>query len=251
MKGVTNFRDLGGIATADGRRIRPGMLLRAAAPAYAAKAEMEAMAARGVRLICDFRSDGERPNDPSVWARELGIDYFAPNSGRAVGDPLTALMRATVSTEQTHALLHDVYRNLPYAQEHSFRQLFAWIVKGQAPVLYHCASGKDRTGVFSALLMQLLGVPRAAIDTDFERSNEAVEAITADFKQQPRLEPIWTSPFEVWSPLLYTHRAWLDTMFETLAAKHGSVDGYLQDLLDVGPNEQEALRELLLEPATA
>ncbi len=251
MKGVTNFRDLGGIAAADGRRIRPGMLLRAAAPAYTAKAEVEAIAALGVRLICDFRSDSERPNDPAVWARELGIDYFAPNSGRAVGDPLAALMRATVSTEQTHALLHDVYRNLPYDQEHSFRQLFARIVEGQAPVLYHCASGKDRTGVFSALLMRLLGIPRAAINTDFERSNEAVEAITADFKQQPRLEPIWTSPFEVWSPLMYTRRAWLDTMFETLAEKHGSADGFMQDVLGVGPKEKAALRELLLERAIA
>lgn len=247
MSSLINFRDLGGLANAEGQRVRPGMLFRTGSPPYATQADVCAFTALGVRLICDFRSDGERANDPADLLEASGIAYLLPNRGREVGDPLKALLMATVDRPTTEALLHDVYRAIPFDQAPSFRALFAQLVDGMFPVAWHCAWGKDRTGVFTALLLHILGIPREAIAADFERSNAAIEIITAGFMAQPRLEPVWSAPFEYWSPLMESRSEWLDTMFAQLALEQGSIDGYLEVMLGVGQREQQELRRLLLE----
>ena len=96
MNLLANFRDLGGILAIDGWRVRSGRVLRSAAPDYASASEFDMIATLGVRYICDFRSDPERPADPCQWTPARGIDYWLPNAGQAVGDPVVALARPTI-----------------------------------------------------------------------------------------------------------------------------------------------------------
>lgn len=246
---ILNFRDIGGMRTGDGRRVRRGMVFRSGAPDYRGVADFNAFARLGIRHVCDFRSAGERPCDPEAWARSAGIAFFAPNAGKPVGDPVTALRRCTISTETTRELMHEVYAQIPVDQAPSFAALFDRLAAGAAPILIHCASGKDRTGVFTALLLDLLGVPRAAIAADYVLSNQSVEGITRAFRDDPRHAPLIAAPFEVWAPLMGCEVEYLDTLFDSLARTHGSAGAYLEQALGVGPRQREALRELLLTDA--
>ena len=244
---LANFRDLGGILTRDGRRVRAGRVLRSAAPAYASASELDTMATLGVRYICDFRSDPERPADPSQWTRACGIDYWLPNVGKSVGDPVVALARCTIDVQTTEALVHDVYRRIAFDQGPSFRLLFARLLAGEYPHLIHCASGKDRTGVFVALLLHALDVPRPTILADFALSNNAVGHITRVFRDDPRHAPLIAAPEEVWAPLMRADPAVLETLHATLEKGYGSLDRFLDQELGVGSAERQRLREQLLE----
>lgn len=244
---LANFRDLGGILTRDGRRVRSGRVLRSAAPDYASASEFDMIATLGVRYICDFRSDPERPTDPSQWTQARGIDYWLPNAGQAVGDPVVALARCTIDVQTTEALVHDVYRRIAFDQAPSFRLLFARLLAGEYPHLIHCASGKDRTGVFVALLLHALDVPRPTILADFALSNEAVGHITRAFRDDPRHAPLIAAPEEVWAPLMHADPAALETLHATLEERHGSLDRFLEEELGVGQTQRRRLRDLLLE----
>ena len=244
---LANFRDLGGIVTIDGRRVRSGRVLRSAAPAYASASDLDTIATLGIRYICDFRSEPECPADPSRWAQSRGIDYWLPNAGQAVGDPVVALARCTIDVQTTEALVHDVYRRIAFDQAPSFRLLFARLLAGEYPHLIHCASGKDRTGVFVALLLHALGVPRPTILADFAQSNDAIDHITRAFRDEPRHAPLIAAPEEVWAPLMRADPAALETLHATLEERHGSLDRFLEEELGVGGAERQRLRDVLLE----
>lgn len=243
---VVNFRDIGGLPALEGSVIRQGFLYRSAAPDYGNDQVVSALARRGVRFICDFRSAGERPCDPKVLAATAGIEYLAPNSEKPVGDPVTALRRCTISTAETQTLMHEVYRQIPFDQAPSFTVLFQRIVNNSMPILVHCASGKDRTGVFVALLLYILGVSRDLIGQEYAISNQWVEDITRAFHEDSRHAPLVAAPFEIWSPLMGSEPAYLDSMFDALKQAHGSVEAYLKEMLDVGEDERRFLRQLLL-----
>ncbi len=170
-----------------------------------------------------------------------------PNAGRAVGDPLVALACCTIDVQTTEALVHDVYRQIAFDQTPSFRLLIARLVAGDYPHLIHCASGKDRMGVFVALLLHALGVPRKTIMADFAQSNDAVDHITRAFRDDPRHAPLIVAPEQVRAPLMRADPAALDTLRATLEERYGSLDWFLEVELGVGRAERQRLRGLLLE----
>jgi protein-tyrosine phosphatase len=110
----------------------------------------------GIRLVIDFRATHERECWPSrgvfpTWAR----DYDTSNAdlGRMLRNPATTV-------DKCRATMVRTYRDLPEEQAESYTELFHRIAAGDLPILFHCAVGKDRTGVAAALLLALLGVSR-------------------------------------------------------------------------------------------
>lgn len=243
---IVNFRDLGGARTRDGRVVRKGLVYRSAAPDYSAT-DLEDLAALGVRYVCDLRSAGEQAPESAARTAAAGMTFVAPNADTSTGDPVTALARCTISTAVTLDLMHRTYRHIPVAQAETFARLFHRLADGDMPILIHCASGKDRTGVFTALLLHLLGVPREAILADYALTGEWTEQITRMFRDEPRHAPLIAAPHAVWGPLMQSNVAYLSAMFEALKAVHGSVDAYLEGPLGLSAGDQERLRDRLLD----
>lgn len=243
---LLNFRDLGGMVAGSGRRVRSGMLYRSGQPGYRHPREIEALAQLGIATVCDFRSDAERASDPAAWMEQAGIAYLVPNRGRDVGDPVTTLLRATIDAETTREMMHDVYRGIAFAQQASFASLFARLLAAPAPVLFHCASGKDRTGAFAALLLTVLGVPRKTIVADFAVSDAAIDGITRQFAEDARHAPLTAAPAHVWGPMMEADPGYLGTFFTTLEERFGSLGEFVDQELGVDPAAQAELRRIYL-----
>jgi protein tyrosine/serine phosphatase len=113
----------------------------------------------------------------------------------------------------------------------------------------NCAAGKDRTGILCALTHHILGVEEADLRADYELTNTAVNVdeflpqAAAFFNEQVGkiYEP------EVFRPFLGVRLRYLDTAFNVIHDKHGTVDAYLADVLGVDDVAQERLRARLLE----
>jgi protein-tyrosine phosphatase len=162
----TNIRDVAGLPTADGRRTRPGVLLRGDAP-FAddgpAAPGWPAGLAWPPGVAIDLRGDRELddpyplPADRTRWLHLPLVDALSPELlARGRDDGLEP---------------GELYLGLLDAAKAWLPTMLDAVIDGPHPVLVHCAAGKDRTGVAVALLLRLAGVTRAAVDADFSRTN--------------------------------------------------------------------------------
>lgn len=171
--GVFNARDLGGLRTFDGRRTRPGALVRSDAPNRLSETGWAALHEHGVRTIIDLRNDDERGPDDVPRPGDIDVVHLPldPLADKEFWDPY--------QTSGLHAT--PVYYE-PLLDRHP--RLTADIVRavvGARPggVLLHCASGRDRTGMAILLLLSLVGVPADVIADDYEISIDRTPALSA------------------------------------------------------------------------
>lgn len=136
-----------------------------------------------------------------------------------------------------------LYRALPFDQAESFSRLLRLIAAGELPLLFNCAAGKDRTGVFAALLLDLLGVSRDVIVADYLLSNAYFDGARQRFLTSYGRDDI--DP-DVWEPLLRVEGEYLDACFAEIELRHGGTKGYLA-WLGLSRADIAAIRSHLLE----
>jgi protein-tyrosine phosphatase len=247
LEGGHNFRDLGGYSAADGRRIRRGLVFRSGTLAELTDKDLEQVAQLGIRFVCDFRANRERATRPSRWPASATIDLWTRDHESSVGELLHAVRAPGATSEEIRGRMRDSYRVLPYEQADSFRELLNRIASGSVPIMFHCSAGKDRTGCAAALLLTLLGVERATVIEDYLLTERFFESCCRIVRNDPTSARLTEVDPRVWEPLLRAERSYLETMFETLEQRHGSIEGYLREVLGVGEDAKTAIRNRLLE----
>ncbi|MEW6237770.1 MAG: tyrosine-protein phosphatase [Candidatus Omnitrophota bacterium] len=157
LAGPQNMRDVGGLTTKDGLRIRPGILFRCSRLAEATEDDCVRLHSLGLRTVLDLRSEGEiwaNPDAPCILEK---VEY----------KPLPIVIGS-------FATLEEIYLDIVNTYAPSIAGVFKDIANPQnLPILYHCTLGKDRTGITTALLYLLLGVDQEKIMSDYLLSLEA------------------------------------------------------------------------------
>jgi protein-tyrosine phosphatase len=220
--GLLNARDLGGHATEDGGETRWGSIVRADSVRQLTDAGWKAVVDYGVRTIVDLRSEEELAADPPA---ELPVDAvhvsFFDDRPDVFEEVEAASARAADHAEATR----EVYLIF---LEHFQRNVAAAIrAVARAPeggVVVHCHGGKDRTGLVSAFLLRLAGVPIDEIAADYALSEERLRtrheewfAEAADEAELERLHRISRTPVSSMVEVL-----------EELERRYGSIAGYLR-----------------------
>ena len=243
LERASNFRDLGGYAAAGGQRMRWRRAYRAGELVRITDTDVTRLQSLRLRLIFDLRTSNERDNRPSrLWddgPRRLSRDY--QHSG---ADLPSIVARTDCSADQLRQSMVTLYRTLPFDQADAFRTLLQAAAADELPLLFHCAGGKDRTGVFAALLLDLLGVSRADILADYLLSNDSIEAARTRFLNHIGRDDVDPA---MWDPLLMVDAAYLQAMFDAVEARLGGTDAYVQ-WLGISRDEVAAIRRHLLEP---
>lgn len=244
----SNFRDIGGYATADGRHVRWGMIYRSGATALLNKDDLGEVQALGLANMVDLRSDEERVLAPS---RVDGVPYSA------VGYSMTAIT-ANIGNSGQLKNGGTIYRNFPTMLAPQLRVLFSRLLAKEGPLAYNCSAGQDRTGFATAMILSALGVPRETILADYHLStayrqpaNEMPKIDTvahagnpvamffAKYQQEPNVKP---------QPLKDENgKAFLSDAFEEVEARWGSVEAYLEKEVGVDKVEIAALRAAYLQ----
>ena len=238
-EGCLNARDLGGYATRDGRETRWGAVVRSASLAALTEAGRAALADYGVRAIVDLRLPAELADDPNPFAEpgDHGIAY----SNVSFIDPAAAPPDAVSTLAEDYLQMLDRYRQ-------GVAEAMAAIASAPADgaVLIHCAAGKDRTGLISALLLGLVDVPADTIAADY--------ALTAELLRPREREWLAGLPPEERAEreaMLARFAPTAEVMLEVLdglTERHGGVVPYLRSAgLDAG--DLERLRRRLVGPA--
>lgn len=171
LDGVLNLRELGGYPTADGGETLLRRLLRSDDLDQLTPAAQGFLIDYGVRTVIDLRDEPERQAAPDVFASSTRVDYrhlpFFDDEGNRVGPPTLAETKGA-----RYLRWLDLYPD-------NIRQVFRGLAGVREGItLFHCAAGKDRTGLVAALMLALAGVPDDAIDADYAVSFELLRPAT-------------------------------------------------------------------------
>jgi protein-tyrosine phosphatase len=235
-EGLLNARDLGGYPAAGGRETRWGAVVRSDSLAALTEAGRAALATYGIRAIVDLRLPDELARHPNPYAEpgDHGIAY----TNVSILDPAAGFPPDTLTLAENYLWTLDRFAG--YVAE----VMAAIAGAPEGGVLIHCAAGKDRTGLISALLLGLAGVPAETIAADYAltaellrpRDQEWLEHGPGERAEREALAARFAPTAEVMLAVL-----------DGLTRRYGGVERYLA-AAGVSPAELDTLRQRLLAP---
>lgn len=171
-----NIRDLGGLATTDGRYIRRGLIFRSAALALFDENELVPVRNIGLKTILDFRSEKKALEKPDPMIE--GADYYNRCAAfQNILDDLNSpwelaslIFDKDQKGDPASVLISSYSASLAFSNE-SYKFMFDCLLNERAPLLFHCSNGKDRTGIAAMLVLLALGVPEETVRQDYLKSN--------------------------------------------------------------------------------
>ena len=254
LAGVRNFRDVGGLPTVDGRRVKQGVLFRSGHLAHATQEDAAFLASLGLHTIFDFRNAADqRLEGPDVTlpgVRNVNLPLTDPADGaefwQMVRDGNLDELRAALSEGQAANRMITSYRAIIKQRTAEHSQVLHAIAEDSVPALMHCAAGKDRAGLSVAVTLLAVGVERDAIEADYLESNAAHRRYKVH-RSSASKDAMSPEVMELLSPLFDARATYLAAAFETVEDTWGSTDRYLEDGLKLSPAQRERLRERLLD----
>ena len=250
LQGSFNFRDLGGYPGSSGRLTRWGRLYRADALHELTPADVVQLRHLGLRTIVDLRTErelvasGRGPLEPE----DVAFHHLAVVK-EGVRDDGTSDRAGDGESVAAPAPAGDdlVERYLWYLDVGRASLVEALTMMGgdeHYPLVFHCAAGKDRTGVLAALILSMLGVERQVIVADYVITAERLRFIMERWLAEPefaeRMAKVPASRFSV-------EASTMEGFLDQLQVRCG---GAREWALDAGlPAEVlDRMADLLLEP---
>ncbi|MCZ2102793.1 MAG: tyrosine-protein phosphatase [Burkholderiales bacterium] len=239
LDGASNFRDLGGYGAADGRRLRWRTLFRSDHLAALTPQDTAQLAQLGLARAVDFRGREERAAQPyelaSVRYQSVPIE---PTVVRRYRELVARGERLDVA--QAERLMRETYLGFVADDAPQFGAFFAQLLEGDAPLVFHCTAGKDRTGFAAALLLLALGVSREVVMQDYLLTNALYRRPpppAVDVRTRAVHEVIWG-----------VRPGYLQAALDAIEREHGGVPGYLRQRLKLSDAALQHLATLYLQP---
>ena len=238
LEGASNFRDLGGYPTEDGRRVCWRRIFRSNHLGMLSEADLTRLKPIGLKKVIDFRGHEEISRNAPCRVPDADLHVLSIDPG--IRPRLDARLAAgdALSAADTAAIICDIYRNYLQHYAGTFRTLFEHLLDDNTPLVFHCAAGKDRTGIAAALILLALGVPRSVILDDYLLTGLHWKV---DAEHKTDLPP------EVAKVLVSVDAAFLHAAFKAIDEDFGGIENYLGEQLGIDPLRQERLRALYLE----
>lgn len=249
LPSIPNLRDVGGYTTREGVVLRRGLLFRSDQLNPVSEADLQKLGALKLKNDFDLRTADERsarpdqtpPGVSNVWldvladADQLGPAQLEP----LMRDPKRA--NAELGGGKVDAIFIEAYRSfvsLPSAKA-AYRRLFMSLADDASlPALFHCTTGKDRTGWAAAAFLSLMGASRDVVMQDYLQSNRY---ILPAYKSQIDSFVAAGGDREIPESLLGVKAAYLDAAFDEMTSKYGTIQDYFSKALDIDTATQKRL----------
>lgn len=242
----SNFRDIGGYATKDGRSVRWGKAFRSGAMPLFTEADYALIGQLGIGSVVDLRSLEEREVAPDQIDDRTGALFVANNYSIA---PLMA--------NYGKGNGENVYKGMEKLLVPQLRSLYRRIEANEGAVVYHCSAGQDRTGMATAMLYDVLGVDRDTILKDYHMSTalrrpqyEMPKVNPADHPNNPILKYYFSGDENkrataepLYTPSGASHLA---QFFTYIDSEYGGSEGYMRKALGLTDADIAGLKATML-----
>lgn len=230
MDGTCNFRDLGGYP-ANGGTIKKGCFYRSDALHRLSEDDLSWMEEKKITYVLDLRSRSEVEQAPDR-IRENFTYYSIPMSDR-----MNDSQEALAIPER----LSDLYITILNTHQEEIKEVMERIAERNGePVVFHCAVGKDRTGVIAMLLLRLAGVSEEIVIADYSVSAENMKSV---FEEQRKI--LKERGIEISDVLLSSPKEEMEITLDYLDSTWGNAEMYLKEC-GVNAEDLERLKKILV-----
>ena len=246
LEQASNFRDIGGYTTKDGKQVKWGRAYRSGAMPLLTEADYAFIEDLDLDSVVDFRSLDEREVTPDLVDDRTGAFFIANDYSMA------PLMKGFAEDDG-----ENMYAKMEAMLRPQYRSMIRRILADEGAVLYHCSAGQDRTGVATAIIYDVLGVDRETIVKDYHLSTELRQTkwempdINPDDYPGNFIVKYYVAsraknegPNPLYTPSGVSH---IVQFFDYLDAEFGSSEGYLKEALGFSDEDIEHLRETMLD----
>ncbi|MEM9879536.1 MAG: tyrosine-protein phosphatase [Pseudomonadota bacterium] len=246
LQQASNFRDVGGYSSKDGRTVKWGKVYRSGAMPLLTEADYQYVDSLGLDSVIDFRSLEEREVTPNMVDDRTGALFLANDYA------IAPLMKDYSSGDR-----ENMYAKMEQLLRPQYRAVFRRIIADEGAVLYHCSAGQDRTGVATALLYDVLDVDRETIVEDYHMSTrlrqtqwEMPEINPADYPGNFIVQYYIASrkagrgPEPLYTPSGESH---IVQFLDYVDAQYGGAEGYLKEALGFSDADIAQLEATMLE----
>lgn len=246
LEGALNLRDIGGY-TADGGRVRRGIVFRSDNLNTLTDADLETFDRLGIRSVFDFRGPREIELQPSRLWRSVSNHVNLPITGDTVQEK--TFIERVMSGELREVKVDEVGANYVTILENrcdKFAAVLTSIASSERrPILFHCTAGKDRTGLAAALIHGLCGVSREDIVHDYGLSDK-FRLASRKAALRERFEPHGID-IEPLIPAISAPRQAMHIALDHLESEHGGIHAYVIKSLGIDQQTVNTIREVLIE----
>ena len=237
LEGVTNFRDLGGYQTAVGETVKWRTIFRSDTLSSLTDTDMETVCGLGVNTAVDLRYGDERQLEPSRFLGHDQIEVLAMGLDRRPSASfLDSFESSPDAADEARTYLIENYRNYPFLYAKGYGTLMRRLAGGER-VIVHCTAGKDRAGTAAALVLAALGVPRETVFEDYLLTNRYWDRAG---RERPGMDP------ETVAHIFSAREEYLDAAFSAIEGRCGTIETYLEEVLELDGPTLAALRSACL-----
>ena len=245
LQGAFNFRDIGGYATKDGKHIKWGKMYRSADISKLTDEDVKKLTALAINNVFDFRGPMEVSKAPDRLPLTAIRTSLPAGSEQLGGDnaPMFKSMRVATSGD---SIMLPYYANIE-SFEKRYKPIFDQLLiqPKDSAILFHCSAGKDRTGIFTALLLSVLDVDTAIIFQDYLASNFYSNNKNAAIKKM--MIENFKIPEPVATDVLGVKTSYLQSTFTAINSQYGSIENYLKNVMGLDKKKMKKLKSLYLE----
>ena len=245
FEGVLNFRDMGGYRTEDGRRVKYGILFRAAELTGMTEKDKELFRSLGVKTIFDYRGAQEASAKPDPVFEGV-TNIHLPAIAQEVPADVREMIKLHMKEMANGSFLDTMYLDMAFGNP-SFKRLMEAVTDANGlGLLQHCAGGRDRTGVGSAFILLALGVPRETIIEDYLISNRTLAPMNESMKEQLAAH-LPAEQVEQFVAGLELRRETMLAVFSAIDERYGSVEAFLEQEFGLDAEKRKQFQDRCLE----
>lgn len=247
-----NFRDIGGLSTVDGRKMKPGILYRSGELAYLSSRDLKTLESCNFQLIIDLRTSNEKKSKPDRVPQnnELQLIHIPihHDSQDLTHVEFFKFLFGNSKKIDFGVIIKEFYHCMATERLAEIKDVLTLVSQSSnMPALIHCKGGKDRTGLISALIQLIVGVPYKTVLEEYLLSNDLIEPQMKKIERMIRWMSLFRIPPEQIKPLLVVKADYLNDVHDYMLNQYGSVEAFLTGACGIDKKTLIDLRNMLIE----
>lgn len=250
IKKVNNFRFLGGLENSQGKILKDSLIYRSGNLHQLKSNYFDDFEKLRIKKVIDLRTKQEIEKETDHLPSNIVYKNYPAfeDKNNEMANAKNLALKGKISKADADKRMLKFYTDYVSENPQVIKQIITEILESDAPILYHCTAGKDRTGIISALILKILKFENDIIFEEYLVSNDLRKKVINN-----RLKLANTFHFVypkldigVVEKSSWIERNYLQTAFDEIDEKYGSMDLYINQVLGISESQREVYIEKFL-----